>query len=70
MKTRLALALLSALIACGFTTIATSVAFAGDDAASDGSGTGGGSGTTDGSGTGGGSGQTGENRTGAEGGTH
>jgi hypothetical protein len=58
MKSKIALALLGALLACGLTTIAATSAFAGGDSASDGgSGTGGGSGTTDGgSGTGGGSG--------------
>ncbi|MCZ7595327.1 MAG: hypothetical protein M5U16_10780 [Hyphomicrobium sp.] len=57
MKSKIALALLGALLACGLTTM-TAPAFAGDDASSDDSGTGGGSGTTDGgSGTGGGSGQ-------------
>ena len=57
MKFKIAVALLGALLACGLTSMTAPAAFAGDDASSDGSGTGGGSGTTDGgSGTGGGSG--------------
>lgn len=56
MKSKIALALFCAFLACGLTSM-TSLALAGDDASSEGSGTGGGSGTTDGgSGTGGGSG--------------
>lgn len=57
MKLRVAIALFSALFALSFVALTAPGAMAGDDAASDGSGTGGGSGTTDGgSGTGGGSG--------------
>ena len=57
MKLRVTIALFSALFALNFATLTSPGAMAGDDAASDGSGTGGGSGTTDGgSGTGGGSG--------------
>jgi hypothetical protein len=60
MKSKLALALFSALFACGLYGLTSFSASAGDDATTDsGSGTGGGSGTTDGgSGTGGGSGTT------------
>lgn len=57
MKSKIAMALLGALLAGSLTTITAPAAFAGGDASSDGSGTGGGSGTTDGGGTGGGSGQ-------------
>jgi hypothetical protein len=57
MKLRVTIALFSALFALSFIALTAPGAMAGDDAASDGSGTGGGSGTTDGgSGTGGGSG--------------
>ena len=57
MKLRVTIALFSALFALSFAALTTPSAMAGDDAASDGSGTGGGSGTTDGDGgTGGGSG--------------
>jgi hypothetical protein len=60
MKLRVAIALLSAILSIGLSGLTSFSAIAGDDATSDGSGTGGGSGTTDGgtggSGTGGGSG--------------
>jgi hypothetical protein len=61
MKLRVTIALFSALFAVGLVAPTAPSAWAGDDAASDGGGTGGGSGTTDGgSGTGGGSGAEGK----------
>lgn len=54
------LLLLLALLALAPVTLASPSAYAGDEGATDGSGTGGGSGTTDGGGTGGGSGSSGK----------
>jgi hypothetical protein len=59
MLSRISLLLLLALLAVAPATLGPTTAFAGDEGATDGSGTGGGSGTTDG-GTGGGPGSPGK----------
>jgi hypothetical protein len=61
MRLKVSLLLILALTALGAASLIAPAAYAGDDGATDGSGTGGGSGTTDGgSGTGGGSGSSGK----------